>query len=232
MEHMRGTATQARDYCRNDGNFTEAGSIVLASRPRNDPGPQEGQTRRGTRADRRADAYKQLRSKTTTIRQLVNDTPDDVAWIHSIARYGRGRTGCAKLMFLHGATETGKSTSIDRVCGRMSLNYYKKPPSDKWFDGYMDESLIVTEEFRTCFTLSSMLVLVDINPPPLQVKGGYMPNMATHIIITSNLPPEKQYVNCDEACRAAFMRRCNPVICTDDMSFADIEYCIEKFLAN
>ena len=61
------------------------------------------------------------------------------------------------------------------------------------------------EEFRTCFTLS---LCVSVKPPPLQIKGGFMPNQATHIIITSNLPPEDQYVNCNQLCRDALMRRC------------------------
>lgn len=150
--------------------------------------------RRKTIRQVRRGLYRRMTSG-TSIRQTIEDNPEEVKFIEKIAKYQKGRSDRAKVLFPYGLTGSGKTFSTDKVCSELHINYYKKPPGDKWFDGYLGEEVMLLEEFRTCFTLSAFPATVDIKPPPMQIKGGFVANMAEHCVITCNLEPDEQYVN-------------------------------------
>ena len=50
----------------------------------------------------------------------------------------------------------------------------------------------ILEEFQSCFTCTAFLQLTNTFPPDLEIKGGWVPNAAKAIIITSNTAPDDQ----------------------------------------
>ena len=214
--------TKARDYCLKDGVYTEWGQFCDNARNRATKGASVTETRRSV--------YAQLQSGESTIKQAIDSNPEEILFIERCAKYGKGRQTEAKVCFLYGQTGCGKTFSTNKVLGAAGIDYYKKPPGKGWFDGYRGEKVIVLEEFRTCLSLSVFLSMTDINPPSLEIKGSYMPNMATHFICISNKCPEDQYPNVAEECKAAFMRRLESCYDCSDCTHPEIEHLIESFL--
>lgn len=63
-----------------------------------------------------------------------------------------------------------------------------------WFDGWEpDMKGLVLDEFDGTMPLSFLLRLLDENPMQVPIKGGFVPFLATTVIITSNLPPWQLY---------------------------------------
>ena len=155
----------------------------------------------------RRSIYNDIKSGDKSIQDSIDEQPEEIAFIEKVAKFAKPSETEVKVLFLYGTTGCGKTFSMHKVLTAAGIPYYKKPPGNKWFDGYTGQSVMVLEEFRSCLNLSTFLGLTDINPPPLEIKGGYMPMRATHIICISNKSPDEQYENVTGPCKEAYFRR-------------------------
>ena len=55
--------------------------------------------------------------------------------------------------------------------------------------------IILLEECQSCFSCTTFLQFTNSFPPELEIKGGWVPNAAKAVIITSNTAPDDQYPN-------------------------------------
>ena len=99
--------------------------------------------------------------------QIADDHPEELSYLHTAARYGKPRAHRAKVLYLHGATGCGKTTSTTNVLLELDMSWHKKLPASHWFDGYIGQKVLVLEEFQSCFPLVSFLSLCDSYPPPV-----------------------------------------------------------------
>nr|WDW25921.1 MAG: replication-associated protein [Canine stool-associated circular virus] len=111
--------------------------------------------------------------------------------------------------YLWGDTQTGKS----REAWETDPSLYSPMDSNTgmWWTGYEGQTTVLFDDFRGTVPLHTMLKWLDGYPVQVPVHGGSMYLCATRIFITSNVPPEELYKNCDQRSRDAFMRRINTV---------------------
>ena len=57
----------------------------------------------------------------------------------------------SKNLYLYGTSRVGKTMNSVNAIEDLGLSYYKKPPGDQWFDRYIDQKIIILEEFQSCF---------------------------------------------------------------------------------
>lgn len=94
-----------------------------------------------------------------------------------------------------GKTGVGKSWQTHTRFPDVFMPYYGN--SGLWWDGYIDQSTILLEEFRGQIQLSKLLQILDPYPLHVEVKGGCMAARYSTVIITSNSAPEFWYKNED-----------------------------------
>jgi len=184
----KGTQQQAADYCKEDGDFKEWGTISVGQ---------------GTRTD-----LLTLRDKICTGTTVDNITESDP---HSFHTYGRTlnkiedirlrkrwRTEMTQGIWYFGRTNTGKShqafTEFDPE------TTYSFVASDKgWWDGYCQQPTVVINEFRGEIPYNTMLQLVDKWPFSVPRRGREpMPFTSSLVIVTSSLDPSKVYWRRDD----------------------------------
>lgn len=184
LEKRRGTRDQARDYCQKEesrlsGPF-EAG---------------EWATSQGKRTDLH-DAADTLQT-TRDLSEVARAHP--VQWI----RYYRGfeslfsrtmgrREAPPTVHLLYGTTGSGKT----RWAYQGYPDLYRKAPDTKWFDGYEGQATVLLDDFvgaASKMSLSYLLQLLDRYDIRVEIKGSYVPLLATTIIITTNIHPRKWY---------------------------------------
>ncbi|CAI8055949.1 Replication-associated protein [Geodia barretti] len=212
---------QAREYCHKEDQEPYEKGDFKDNHPK---GPSAAETRRKAYADIK-------RGK--SLQEIIDDNPEELSYIHQAARYAPARTLPAKVLYLHGKTGCGKTTSTLNVLLKHDLQFFKKMPGTHWFDGYTGQPVMVLEEFQSCFTLTKFLSMCDPYPPQLEVKGGTMPNRSTHIIICSNSGPFLQYQDVQDkrpASYAAFLRRISQEHDCSHMTHEEIERHITSFL--
>jgi hypothetical protein len=190
------------------------------------------QQERGSSAAYKRRAYADIR-RGRSLQEVIDDSPEELSYIHQAARYAPPRAEPARVLYLYGETCCGKTTSTIKVLLDLKMSWFKKMPGTMWFDGYTGQDVLVLEEFQSCFTLTAFLSMCDPYPPQLQVKGGTMPNRCKWIIICSNSSPFQQYEKVQEdrpRSFAAFLRRISVEVNCTGRSYGDIEAHIRSFL--
>lgn len=179
LEKRRGTAQEAADYCKKDGDFTEWGEI----------------SQQGARNDLN-EAVASLR--TGGIQQVARDHP---------AQYVRYHRGFQALHFIDLASQTREPPTVifcygPPGCGKTRLAYAdgngvaKLCLAQGWFDGYLGEGEVIFDDFdgaRSKLALSQLLNYLDRYPALVPVKGGHVPLVATTIWVTSNVHWKQWY---------------------------------------
>lgn len=185
VEKRRGTRDQARDYCRKE-DTREDGPFEL--------GIWEGGGQ-GKRTDL-GDAC-QLLLQTRDVAQVASTYP--VPYV----KYFRGlsallsvtsgeRTIPPRVTLYYGPTGTGKT----RRAYTLYPGLYRKAPDTRWFDGYTGQEVLLLDDFMGAaskMSLAYLLQLLDRYPISVEIKGNYVPLVATRIIVTTNLHPWTWY---------------------------------------
>lgn len=198
----KGTQKQAVDYCKKDNNYVEWGT------------PKK----QGERRD------------LNEIRDAIVEGASmyDIATNH-FGDFMRYHKGFEKFQYLHIAQEM--ATKIREIeCQywwgptrsgktRAAWELLKAPyilnegNTGFWWTGYMNQENILIDDFRGTTPLHILLRWLDRYPVQVPCHGGYHWLCAKKIIITSNVPLESLYRNCDEESRKALRAR-----------FAEIRY--------
>lgn len=180
----RGTQQQAIDYCQKEDSRVSGPYTT---------GKQGGCQGRRTDIHDAVDLLKETRS----VRRVIED--------HAVqfVKYHRGmerlleitvakRSQPPKCILLYGPTGTGKSHwAYTKFPGA-----YWKAPNSKWFDGYLDETVVVIDEFCGAMSkmeLSYLLRLMDKYPLKVEIKGSSRDFLATTVVFTTNIHPKLWY---------------------------------------
>lgn len=95
------------------------------------------------------------------------------------------------VIWLHGATGTGKSRLAREICDG---TYYAKKDGTKWWDGYDNHEEVIIDDFRdSWWSFTTMLSLLDRYGHTVECKGGSRQFRARKIIITSAFKPSDCY---------------------------------------
>lgn len=189
IEARKGTASQAREYCRKEESRID--------------GPWEfGQiSNQGKRTDIQAVAEAIKEGK--TIEVIAEEHPTvvmkytrGVRELYNILNAPANR-GAPTIEYHWGVPGAGKSRRAHEE-NPNAYCYVDNP--NGWFDGYEGQSCVILDDFEGKMPRSLILKLLDFYPHRMPIKGGHVPIRATRFVITSNSPPTAYY---DEA----FQRR-------------------------
>lgn len=173
----RGTAEQARDYCKKQETsdptvpFEEHGTF------------EKGQ---GRRSD--------LLEVVTLVRfgkkesDVIESCPEQYIKFHRGIRaiiYAAGKPRDFKTIvhWYYGPTGTGKSR---QAAERGGADAYWKNGDDFWWDGYEGQEVVIIDDYRAGMCQFNMLLrLFDRYPMQVPYKGGFVKFVAKHIYITT-----------------------------------------------
>jgi len=184
IEKRKGTAQQAADYCKKDGDIFEKGVI----------------SKQGARGDLDDVVQRVLRGE-ISVDGLVEEAP---TLVH---QYGRTldraedirmrrvwRTEMTTCDWIVGKTEAGKSTYAFKEYNPET--HYKWKYDSGWQDDYRQQPIVVINEFRGQIKYSDLLELIDKFPCEVRRRNRPpLPFTSKHIIITSALLPDELYHN-------------------------------------
>lgn len=127
---------------------------------------------------------------------------------------GHKRTWKSLVAVYWGNSGTGKSFTAHQN-NPDAWVFPKTGCSAIWFDGYDGQDCIIIDDYYGEIPLPFMLNFLDAYPQLLPIKGGFVPNLAKRIVITSNVAPEawyqKEFMKVEQH-KLAFMRRLDLIV--------------------
>ena len=185
LETRRGTALQAADYCKKEGNFHEDGKLSLT------PGESEKE---------RWEHYRQLAKKgdfdeipahiyIRYRRALIEERQSEVYAVDELT------DTCG--VWIWGQPGTGKS--------RYARDTYKElylKMQNKWWNGYEGQDTVLIEDWdpETRGLNQYLKLWTDRYPFPAETKGGVLPSIRPkQVVITSNYPLDQCFTGQDLA---------------------------------
>jgi len=178
IEKRRGTAAQAGDYCKKDGDFLEFGET----------------RKQGARTD--LTRLKKRVRKGEKRFEIIRDCSNyqQIRYVEKLFEYVRPSLEWSprNVLWYYGPAGTGKT--------RAAVDYVKeKGPvyvamTGQWFDGYDGEDYVIIDDLRAKnWPYSLMLRLLDGYEVRVPIKGGHVIWKPSTVIITTPLPPEATY---------------------------------------
>ena len=200
IEARKGTAQEASDYCKKDGEFIEYGFL----------------SKQGERTD--IQYLANLVQTGSSNFEIACECPVMVIRFHKGIDALRAwsmtpRVDKPVVRVYHGGTGTGKS---HQARDWLPHAYIWHPQMGQWFDGYQGEDAVIFEEFRGQIPFGMILSLLDRYCCRVQYKGGSCQFRATKIAFTSPVHPTAWYqVNDDWDKISQLTRRISSIISTD-----------------
>lgn len=176
------TFKQASDYCKKDGHFHEQGELPKDPSAK---GVDEKARWASIIALAEAGDWDTIKEEypveyATKLRMLE--------YLH--AKRPRELVECAAPhQWIYGPPGTGKS----RMARDKNPGAFIKDPTEKWWDGYDDEEVVIIDDFDKFQVKQGgdMKRWLDRYPFQAQVKGGYCKVRPVKIIVTSNYHPSE-----------------------------------------
>lgn len=217
LEIARGSPDEAADYCKKDGEYVELGTML----------------NQGARTDL-ASAVALVVSK-RPISEVASECPEVFVKYHRglealSFRLQTPRDFKTEVFWFYGATGSGKS----RKAAELAPGAYYKMPSNRWWDGYEGEDVIIDDYRRDMCTFSELLRLFDRYPLLIESKGGTKHFRSRRIFITTPKSPTATWDGRTEEDLAQLMRRIENVECFDVQSPGrlEVDELIEKYGQN
>lgn len=173
IETRRGSAKQAADYCKKEGNFMEYGSMKA----------------QGRRSD--LESIRATLSQTGKFEEVILSNADinQLKYAQLVLPYIEPkRNWVTEVYWFHGPTGTGKSRYALKLAGDGA--YIKD--NTRWWSGYDGHDRVIIDELRpNQFPFEYLLRLLDRYPFTVEYKGGNRSFLARKIWITCPLSPEE-----------------------------------------
>lgn len=178
IEPKGGSRTQAREYCKKDGDFTEYGTFTVDKQgKRNDLLHIRNEIKRGTSLDELEDQF-----------------------FGTFARYGRYLRDYAKrrqpkrsqppIVIIHwGASGTGKTRAVFDLGDVCQVDY-----TNSFFQGYDNSKRVLIDDIQNPVSLFGrrlLLRLLDRYPLEVNIKNGSMVWNPEEIHFTTNFDPSE-----------------------------------------
>lgn len=180
IEMRKGTAKQASDYCKKEGNFKETGSMSAPGRRSDLDSVRSIAEEEGLRVVSSLCSSQQIRVAEKYLSYNEHE-----------------RSFKPRVIYIYGKSGIGKSKLARELYP--DEDYYTKNDGTKWWDGYDKHKICVIDDFRdSWWTITYFLGLIDRYPFRLEIKGGYRQFLSEVIIITSIKHPSELYRNCGE----------------------------------
>jgi len=201
MEARKGTAQQAADYCKKDGDYVEKGEI----------------SQQGKRTD--IEMATDMIVEGAKMKEVALANPPVYVKFHKGLHAFKSiildpRNEAPTVTVLYGKTGTGKSKTAREIT---TDPYVWGPEQGHWFDGYEGQKDVILEEFRGQLTLGMVLRLLDRYDCKVQYKGGMIQFVATNIVITSPTHPQDWYESIGNDKTDQLMRRITEIKCLDNV---------------
>lgn len=182
-EARAGTAVQAANYCKKEGQFLELGSI-------SNPG------KKGKRTDiedihaRALAGARMGEIVTMTTSFQVMRMAEKVREYSDVRRNWKPHVS-----WFWGPTGTGKTrTAVEEAGGWSNQSLWKSSGSLRWWFAYDGHEDVILDDFRGSFcAMHTLLEILDRNPFYVEVKGGQRSLVARRIWITSPYAPVDTY---------------------------------------
>jgi len=186
FDPRRGTALQASEYCKKDDEEPlESGTI----------------SNQGKRSDIES-VRDALQEDGATMRDIVSTATSmqAVKFAQTYLGYHEAtRNWRPKVYWLCGAAGTGKSALAHAMAKRLDIDLHVQVDTGKWWDGYDAHKGVLLDDVRDTFcTFNRMLNLLDRYACRIEIKGGSRQLLATHIWVTSPVPPYEIWSNDEE----------------------------------
>lgn len=199
-ERRRGSAEQAIEYCRKEGDFVEVGEPGgHVAGERNDLELLHASLRNGrSLREISDDHFKEYLRYERSIRSYI--------LLHAAPTRER-----PSVVVYWGRTGTGKTRSVwDNLASPEDIWVYG---GGGWFDGYIGQKIALFDDFHGGeMQLTLLLKVLDRYPLRVPVKGGFTAWTPQEIYITSNIDPSNWYPNANREHRAALTRRFSNVV--------------------
>ncbi|AIF76248.1 Rep [Bat associated circovirus 8] len=204
VESARGTDVENQKYCRKQGAYLEIG--VPSSRGK---------------SSTLTEAVATLQQNNGDLRAVAQMYPE------VYIRHGRGlkdyvmtaglvgqRSWKTHVTVLIGRPGVGKTRYVNREVEGKQV-YWK--PRGPWWDGYIQQEVVVFDDFYGWVTFDELLRVCDRYPLKVPVKGAFVEFVARAIYFTSNKPPEEWYDKENiKGSIEAFFRRVNEYLVVED----------------
>lgn len=187
FEPMRGTPTEAVDYCKKDGTYHEQGDPPKTFMEKSEAGGEANRQRyfaafEAAKSGLLADIPPDLMTRHyATYKKIHFDNTPALPANDSLNNY-----------WVYGPSGTGKSRSVRDFFGE-SL-FVKN--QNKWFDGYKNEQFVLIDDVHPTWTgKHNLKQWSDHYPFPGEIKGGTIMMRPEGIIVTSNYSPEEVFLD-------------------------------------
>lgn len=109
-----------------------------------------------------------------------------------MAAHMQHRTEMPEVYWFYGTTGSGKSRTAIELAYKFGYDYYIKDSSHKWWDGYMQQPVVIIDDYEYkpgVMSFKYLLRLLDRYRLSVEVKGGTIPFNSEIIIFTCDKPP-------------------------------------------
>ena len=191
IETIKGTPYDNFVYCSKDGDFTERGD-----RPE-----RVGQGKRQDMLEIKKAIAQNIHIKQLLIQDKIKNH-QQLRFAENLEKYyEQQRIWKPNVKWYWGATGTGKTKTAYEEFSKMTDNdsIYFSMDTGKWWEGYDGHTHVIIDDMRGDFMkLHQLLKLLDRYPYKVETKGSTRQFLATHIIITSCMPPQDMFPNSRE----------------------------------